>query len=266
MNSVLAKFILIFGVTTLLSACANSYTKEEIENLFEPITSKYGIKIVYEIGKEFLSPVETIGPPPGPAKDSKVKRIDDSVLIRYPRLLQKAMEKYPVQVIKNHLNAIHFAKDIDQGGFHYGGSYDPYGRVIYLVNKGHQSDDLSIAIFHHEFSSLLLKGNGFLLNPWTDQNTEGFKYLTEIRKSWNEIKTTGDGKPSDYEMGFVTDYGRTSFENDFNEYSAMIFTHPQKFKKIMNQYPRVRGKFLVWLAFYHEIVPIFTEAYLLGKG
>ena len=28
--------------------------------------------------------------------------------------------------------------------------------------------------------------------------------------------------------------------------------------------PRVRGKFLVWLKFYQEIDPIFTEEYLLG--
>lgn len=39
-------------------------------------------------------------------------------------------------------------------------------------------------------------------------------------------------------------YGQIVFENDFNEYSAMIFTYQQKFKKIMNQYLRLRGKFL----------------------
>jgi len=57
----------------------------------------------------------------------------------------------------------------------------------------------------------------------------------------------------------------SNFENDFNEYAAMIFTHPQKFKKIMNQYPRVRGNFLLFLEFYHKIDHIFTEAYLLGE-
>jgi hypothetical protein len=46
----------------------------------------------------------------------------------------------------------------------------------------------------------------------------------------------------------------------------MIFTYPEKFKKIINEYPRVRGKFKVWLDFYQKIDPIFTEAYLLGKN
>ena len=60
-------------------------------------------------------------------------------------------------------------------------------------------------------------------------------------------------------------YGQTEFENDFNEYSAMIFTYPEKFKKILHQYLRVRGKFKVWLDFYRMIDPIFTEEYLLGS-
>ena len=67
-----------------------------------------------------------------------------------------------------------------------------------------------------------------------------------------------------YEDGFMNTYGQTDFENDFNEYSAMIFTYPEKFKQIMARHPRVRGKFLVWLKFYQEIDPIFTEEYLLG--
>ena len=69
-----------------------------------------------------------------------------------------------------------------------------------------------------------------------------------------------------YERGVVTNYGLTNFSNDFSEYSAMIFTYPDQFKKIMSQYPRVRGKFKLWLAFYQKIDPIFTEEYLLGKS
>ena len=73
------------------------------------------------------------------------------------------------------------------------------------------------------------------------------------------------GSEEDYKNGFMSTYGKTEFENDFNEYAAMIFTHPHKFKKIMDQYPRVRGKFLLFLEFYHKIDPIFTEEYLLGE-
>lgn len=76
--------------------------------------------------------------------------------------------------------------------------------------------------------------------------------------------TSSKGTELDYKMGFMNSYGQTNFENDFNEYSAMIFTCPRKFRKIMDQYPRVRGKFEVWLKFYQEIDPIFTESYLFS--
>lgn len=39
-----------------------TFTKEEIDAAFEPITSKYGIKIVYEIGDDFFSPNVAAGP------------------------------------------------------------------------------------------------------------------------------------------------------------------------------------------------------------
>ncbi len=79
------------------------------------------------------------------------------------------------------------------------------------------------------------------------------------------VDTSLKGTEADYNKGFMNTYAQTTFENDFNEYARIIFINPQEFKKIMNQYPRVRGKFLIWLDFYHKIDPIFTEEYLLGK-
>ena len=123
--------------------------------------------------------------------------------------------------------------------------------------------------FHHEFSSLLLKSHSFWTDPWTIHPKE-FIYLTEKYKCWKTLEKAVDistaGSSEDYEKGFMRAYGQTDFENDFNEYSAVIFTYPEKFKKIINQYPRVRGKFLVWLEFYQKIDPIFTEEYFLGEG
>jgi hypothetical protein len=246
-----------------------TYTKHQIDMMFKPITSKYGISIVYEVGDGFFSDLVNPILPAGPDRRSKVTPIRHRLLVRYPLILQKAFKKYPVNVINKYLKAIYFAEEIDENGFKYGGSYDPFRRIVYLTNNGRQTDDLAESSFHHEFSSLLLKRHSFFLNPWEEFNPEGFKYLYEIYGNFksmpSSISIRGKGSKQDYYEGFVNDYGRTDFENDFNEYSAMIFTYPEKFKKIMNQYPRVRGKFLVWLDFYHKIDPIFTEAYLLGK-
>lgn len=247
-----------------------TYSKEEINHLFEPITSEYGIKIVYKIGDDFFSPLKNPHIPAGPPKGSKIRPIRHRVLLRYPDLLQKAFNRYPSKVIKNNLNAIYFARDIDDGDLKYGGTYDPFRRIIYLVDNGVKNDEKAMYAFHHEFSSLLLSRHSFFVNPWLDNNPKGFVYLTEKYNSWKamekDVEISKKGTEEDYEKGFIRAYGQTDLENDFNEYSAMIFTYPQKFKKIMNKYSRVRGKFKVWLEFYQKIDPIFTEEYLLGNS
>jgi hypothetical protein len=114
-----------------------------------------------------------------------------------------------------------------------------------------------------------MKNNSFCIKCWTDHNPKGFRYLREIYDDWSSLRKNIDilkeGGKDEFEKGIVSVYGQTNYENDFNEYSEMIFTRPQKFRKIMQQYPRVREKFLVWLDFYKSIDPIFTEEYLFGK-
>ncbi len=237
-----------------------TFTKEEIDAFFEPITAKYGIKIVYEVDDDFLSPWE---------ESPIIEPIRHRVLMRNVDILQMALERYPVQVIKKHLSVINFAGKItEKDGFNYGGLYDELKRSIYLTDNGFQAQDDVIRTFHHEFSSLLLKRNHpFDVNQWTDNNPKNFEYSYDTIKDLLKIYNSSSavGTEADYEKGFMDTYGETSVENDFNEYAAMVFTYPQKFKKIMDQYPRVRGKFLVWLEFYHNIDPIFTEEYLLGS-
>lgn len=268
---VLIVLVVLWVVNILFLMYANkTYSKEELDLLFKPITTKYGIKIVYEVGHDFFSPIENPPIPAGPLPGSRIEQIPHRVLVRYRTLLQKAFDKYPIEVIKKNLNAIYFAGIIDADGLWYGGTYDPFRRIVYLVDSGTKSDDQAMDTFHHEFSSLLLKRHSFFVNPWSDHNSKDFKYFREKNDNWETLEkaldSTEDGNAEVYEQGFVTVYGQTNFENDFNEYSALIFTYPQKFKKIMDQYPRVRSKFLLWLEFYQKLDPIFTEAHFFGEN
>lgn len=170
-------------------------------------------------------------------------------------------------MIRDHVKAIHFAGQIIHHGFKAAGSYDPFRKILFLVNDGCEDNDRAVYVVHHELSSLFLSSHSFFVNPWTANNPEGYVYLydksSDTLQTFNNTSSTGTAL--DFEKGFMNTYGQTNFENDFNEYSAMIFTYPVQFKKIMDQYPRVRSKFLVWLKYYHSIDPVFTEAYLFGK-
>jgi hypothetical protein len=244
------------------------YTPEKLRSIFEPLETKYGIKVVYKVDETFLSDSGNSLLPAGPSRRNKVVPIRNKVLVKYPEVLEKALKKYPLKTINRYLNGVYLADEISGNGFSYGGSYDRFRRIVFLIDDGHQGRNYGAYAFHHEFSSLLLSRHSFFLNPWTDQNPKGFVYAYRAGKNKLEVynNSSVDGTAADYDKGFMNTYGQTSFENDFNEYSAMIFTYPEKFKQIMARHPRVRGKFLVWLKFYQEIDPIFTEEYLLGAG
>lgn len=267
--NILLTLSILFFITWLLFRWHyyQTISKEEIDALFEPITSKYGIKIVCEIGDDFFSALENPPIPAGPARNSKVIPIRHRVLKRYADLLQTSFDKYPVDVIKNYLKVIQFAGEIeDDVHSSYWGTYDPFRRIIYLVDNGEKNDKQAMSTFHHEFSSLLLKSHSFWIDPWTHQNPKDFEYYEDIYDNYAKMRKNREVDKDYYAKGMVSNYGLTNFENDFNEYSAIIFTYPKKFKKIMNQYPRVRGKFKVWLEFYQKIDPIFTEEYLLDNN
>ncbi len=80
---------LSIGVALLFASCAKTYTEEEIDKMFAPITSKYGIEIKYQIDENF-SPMLMTG---RRAKVDKLEPIKHSVLSRYPTI--KIMDQYP---------------------------------------------------------------------------------------------------------------------------------------------------------------------------
>jgi hypothetical protein len=213
--------VLWIGIKLLKLYFHTEYTKEEIKGWFEPIPSKYGIKIVYEINDDFFSPLENPPIPAGPLRESKVTLIRHRVLKKYPAILQTAFNKYPVHIIERYLKAIHFAGEIIEAGSKYGGSYDPFRRIVYLVDHGGTPDEYAVSTFHHEFSSLLVESHSFLINPWTNQNPKNFKYLDEIYDNLKEMNTVRKtfADTDCYEKGIVTTYGLTCLENDFSEYS-----------------------------------------------
>lgn len=96
--------------------------------MFEPITSRYGIKIVYKIDEDF-APMLVTGKR---AKLDKLEPINHLVLARYPLILEKALQKYPDRVIRKYLDAIYFAKEIESEGLKASGTCGYFfGRFIW---------------------------------------------------------------------------------------------------------------------------------------
>lgn len=183
---------------------------------------------------------------------------------RSKKIVQKALAKYPVQVIKNNLKAIYVLNEIEFYGQTYGGTNT--GNKLYLSNKGKAkgyTDFYLEQLFHAEFSSVLLRNykSQFNETKWKALNAPGFKYGKGGVKALKN-KTDSEKLHTKYlELGVLNQYSISSLENDFNAFAKNLFLPKQGFKKILERYTPIRRKRELTIAFYAAIDSTFSETF-----
>jgi hypothetical protein len=259
--------ILIIQACLVINACSFLSPSYEKDDLFNSIENKYGIEVLMSDDPGFF-PKEWLLPP----ISAKSSGLSEKQAIRFPSLLEKALSSYPFKVISKNLNGIALSKSLGFYDIKYGGTNST--SMVYLTSKGKSfgySDSYLISIFHHEFSSILLRNYPFPRKKWLSSNPDNFEYKYE-----NQGKSAGveaikhekellTGSDELYQKGFLTQYSVSGFEEDFNMYSATILTNPKEFKAQMNKYEAIRRKFNIWLDFYNSIDDSFTNTSIFGQ-
>lgn len=258
---------LIIPVLFLQSACSFLPVSYNDIDLFNNIENKYAIDI-YTRKKSNFFPNEWLSPP----INASFSRLEKKEAHRFALLLEKALSKYPLQVISANLNAIGLSKKLTFYGVAYGGTYT--ANTIYLSSKGEKqgySDKYLISNFHHEFSSILLWNYPFPKEKWISSNPDNFQYQYErsgrkagLEALKNEVLHF-EGSEELYKKGFLTRYSLSGFEEDFNIYSAFILGNSEEFRTLMDKYKAIEKKFRIWLEFYNSIDKSFTSVSLFNQ-
>jgi hypothetical protein len=188
---------------------------------------------------------------------------------RAEKIILPELEKYPDQIIAKNLRTIHilgklqFFQTIEYGGT---ASSD----ALYLVVKKEYDDTFIASSVHHEFSSVLLNKylDRFDQDKWTSPHPPEFTYLGV--NSWDGeqgkdggARAIAEGRsslkletgPEYLKYGFLSEYSKSSLENDFNLYAAMVFTDNKQFKELLSKYPAIKLKYELLLEFYRSIDP-----------
>lgn len=224
---------------------------------------KFGIRVHYKAG-------DTFDGDPSP-EDYPAKPINPEELKRLPRLLGGELAKYPPWVIRKYLNRVRFVEDLSNQDGHsfYGLALEEQNSILVSVaEKGAPEPSVDVKdTFHHEFATFLMEIHDFPANEWTKCNPPDFKYKDPehfghsfVGKKWEENRKF-------WPLGFVTYYSQASLDNDFEEFSGLIFSEPYKAKLLIDHFPKLKEKYQVWLKVHRKIDPhFFTEKRFFRAG
>lgn len=181
---------------------------------------------------------------------------------RSAKVVLAAMAVYPAEFLKRELKAVYVTASIEFYGLAYGGtnSLD----TVYLSNKGAAkgySDAYIWGSFHHEFSSILLRNHPKLLDDkaWAAANPQGFSYGQGGTEALRDGKASTKYDPALAALGFVAEYAKASFEEDFNMIAEGLFSGNPEFWKLVDENPNLATKARLAMGFYQKLLPEYTE-------
>ncbi len=120
--------------------------------------------------------------------------------------------------------------------------------------------------FHHELSSIVRNQTLFNVSDWTAANPPNFAYATTaVYKSILTQRPSVEGNDTLHTQGFVSLYGTTSLDNDWNTYAERVFGHPRDFAAQITHFPKMALKTRQLLDIYTKMDPRF-EAFFLATG
>lgn len=116
---------------------------------------------------------------------------------------------------------------------------------------------------HHELSSLVLARDPGALTRWTALAPAQWRFADSAPASLAQANAA-DPDPS---TGFLSAYGATTPENDFNVYAEKMFTEPESVASLARKHARVAQKAAFVVDVYAAVDPRIRETFAgLGLG
>lgn len=216
----------------------------DIRKEVRAIQKDFRVHVHYRYDQEFYFPpgskLERIG--------SSATELSDAEIRRALPIVRIFLLNYPERILRRHLSDIYLLRDLKMAGGGWGGTY--YENGIYINCNSSQRFMLS-AMFH-EISSMLLKQYRFPKRAWLSINGSEGRYVGASHFADGRNKGSSSSKQG-LKMGFITNYARSNFENDFNEMSEFLFTRYYQLSRLGKEYPKIGEKMELAIDFYKRI-------------
>ncbi len=180
---------------------------------------------------------------------------------RSQKLVARALAKYPAVVLRPHLQRVYVVGSLAYSGVPTGGTNSR--SAVYLANSGKAADVVLEGIFHAEFSSILLRNLPQHLDTkcWQEINPPDFHYLGSGVQAIKQQKASRRLDAALQEAGFLHAYAQASQEEDFNSIASRLLMGDEGLWSAMAQFPKIKEKALLVMAFYGRLHPQFTQSW-----
>jgi hypothetical protein len=181
----------------------------------------------------------------------------EGVAIALPAIGQ-ALAQYPPGFVAKLIRAVFICDELRMEGQ---SAYGTVGRrwVILAAPTKDGANAISsngLYGFHHELSSFVLEHAPGTHARWAEFAPSGTDFVYG-----RALEGRSHAKPPPLSTGFLSAYGATNPENDFNVYAEEVFVNPQRVIQAARQEPLVQRKLDFFMRTYEAIDPRMREVF-----
>jgi len=199
--------------------------------------------------------------------NAEAEVLKETEIDRSKEILNKAMKKYPKDLLASNLDAIYVVHRLKYKGISASGTNSR--RNVYVANRGSRegfTDSWIEGTFHAEFSSILLRNFPQHLDKdaWKKANVAPFKYGKSGVQAVKQKKSRKVFDASLHTEGFLFEYAKSTLENDFNSIAEQLFLGNGRFWSVVDKHQRIEEKTNLLVAFFHKIDTLFSKSFFVS--
>jgi hypothetical protein len=173
--------------------------------------------------------------------------------------IEQALAVYPSGFVSTRCKAVFICGSMTLDGADAGGTYGPTWIVLVATHRygdGGIYETARLGI-HHELSSLVWNARLDLPSRWHALLPAGY---SEAKDSAEALKAAVPGE-GDVKRGFLSPYGATTAENDFNTYAEKVFTEAARVAALADKQPLIAQKLALLLDAYTSLDSRFEDLF-----
>lgn len=196
-----------------------------------------------------------------PKVNAKAELLEETERDRCREVINRALAKYPADLLQTTLKQVYGLGRLEYSGVVTGGTRSR--SAVYVVCRPTYASPDVERIVHAEYSSILFQSfaKQFDAEAWQRINPSDFKYLGSGVQAVKSGVSPHRSDPAMREQGFIQEYAKASIEEDFNSHVAPLFMGDPKYWEAIEQYPKLKAKADIVMAFYSKIHASFTPGY-----